>query len=273
MILTLENLSRSFGSVTVADGIDLSDGEGAAVGIIGPNGAGKSSLFNVTAGDIPPDSGTIRLDGADITATPPEARCRAGIGRSHQIPKPFETLTVFENLLVGALYGSDMTEARAVPHCAGILERTGLFDRANRLAGSLTLLERKRLEMARALATRPRLLLLDEIAGGLTDEECAVLVKTIADVNASAGRAKGVARERRRGKGDAVATARARATPAQGHHPETMRRRGHRGAPTRQQLEATRAKANMWPRAEYEQTCGASSGTWDTQYHQWRDSN
>ncbi len=185
MILAIENLSKSFGSVAVADGIDLSVEEGAAVGIIGPNGAGKSSLFNLIAGDVAADTGTIRLDGADVTDLAPEARCRAGIGRSYQVPKPFETLTVFENLLVGAMYGRGMTEAGAVPHCAGILESTGLADRANRLAGSLTLLERKRLEMARALSTRPRILLLDEIAGGLTDEECGVLVKTIADVNAS----------------------------------------------------------------------------------------
>ena len=185
MILAIENLTKSFGSVTVADGIDLSVEEGAAVGIIGPNGAGKSSLFNLITGDVAADTGTIRLDGTDITSLPPESRCRAGIGRSYQVPKPFETLTVFENLLVGAMYGRGMTEAGAVPHCAGILESTGLADRANRLAGSLTLLERKRLEMARALSTQPRILLLDEIAGGLTDEECGVLVGTIADVNAS----------------------------------------------------------------------------------------
>lgn len=185
MLLDIENLSKAFGSVVVADAIDLNVDEGTAVGIIGPNGAGKSSLFNLIAGELSPDSGHIRLDGRDITDTPPPTRCRAGIGRSYQIPKPFESLTVFENLLVGALYGRGLSEGEAIRHCADVLERTGLIDRSNRVAGSLSLLERKRLEMARALATEPRLLLLDEIAGGLTERECEELVAHIADIHAS----------------------------------------------------------------------------------------
>ena len=114
---------------------------------------------------------------------PPPDRCIAGIGRSYQIPQPFETLTVFENLLVGAVYGNGLTESQAAEQCGRVLDQTGLLDRANRVAGSLSLLERKRLEMARALATEPRLLLLDEIAGGLTEHECEQLVLAIQEIH------------------------------------------------------------------------------------------
>ncbi len=184
MLLEITGLSKAFGSVVVADGVSLSVAEGAAVGIIGPNGAGKSSLFNLMTGELAPDSGTIQLDGRDLGGAPPPERCNAGIGRSYQIPQPFETLTVFENLMVGAIYGSGLGTAEAVRRCGEVLERTRMMDRANRVAGSLSLLERKRLEMARALATGPRLLLLDEIAGGLTERECEELVAAIADIHA-----------------------------------------------------------------------------------------
>jgi branched-chain amino acid transport system ATP-binding protein len=185
LILQLESLSKAFGSVVVADNIDLQLNEGTSLGIIGPNGAGKSSLFNLIAGALKPDSGTIRLGGADVTATPPQARARAGIARSFQIPQPFGNLTVFENLLVGATHCSGRPVAEVAERCGAVLEQTGLLPLANRRAGTLTLLERKRLELARALATEPRLLLLDEIAGGLTDAECEVLVGTIRDIRAS----------------------------------------------------------------------------------------
>jgi branched-chain amino acid transport system ATP-binding protein len=184
MLLEIRRLSKSFGSLTAADAIDLDVAEGDAVGIIGPNGAGKSTLFNLITGTLEADRGEIRLDGADITHAKAHQRCLAGIGRSYQIPQPFETLTVFENLLVAAVHGGGHNTSGAVDFCAGILERTGLIARANRLAGALTLLERKRLEMARALATAPRLLLLDEIAGGLTESECHALVTTIKDIRA-----------------------------------------------------------------------------------------
>jgi len=159
--------------------------EGSAVGIIGPNGAGKTSLFGLIAGSLSADAGRILLDGADITHRPPPVRARAGIARSFQIPQPFQNLTVFENLLVGATHCSDRPEAELVGPCGEILRRTGLLDVANRRAGTLTLLERKRLELARALAARPRVLLLDEIAGGLTERECQALVGTIGEVRAS----------------------------------------------------------------------------------------
>jgi branched-chain amino acid transport system ATP-binding protein len=182
MLLEVAGLRKSFGSIVVADDLDLAIAPGEAVGIIGPNGAGKTTLFNLIAGGLSPSCGSIRFDGRDLAGTPPQKRCRAGIGRTHQIPQPFEKLTVFENLLVGAVHGRHRTEREVAQSCGEILERLGLLKRANTLAGSLTLLERKRLEMARALATAPRLLLLDEIAGGLTEGECLELVATIREI-------------------------------------------------------------------------------------------
>jgi branched-chain amino acid transport system ATP-binding protein len=184
-ILEVAGLSKSFGSVRAADNIVLAVRKGEALGIIGPNGAGKSSLFNLITGDLRPDAGEVRLKGVDITRKSAHQRCQAGIARSYQIPRPFENLTVFENLLVGAAYGRGKSEAEVTDVCAGVLEQTGLLHRANAVAGSLSLLERKRLELARALATGPELLLLDEIAGGLTEGECNELVTTIRAINAS----------------------------------------------------------------------------------------
>jgi len=185
MLLEIAGLKKSFGSIVVADGFDLSIARGEAVCIIGPNGAGKTTLFNLIAGSLSPDGGAIRFDGRDLSGLPPQGRCRVGLGRTHQIPRPFEKLTVFENLLVGAVHGGGKTERDVAQSCGEILDRLDLLGRANTLAGSLTLLERKRLEMARALATAPRLLLLDEIAGGLTEGECAELVATVSEIRAS----------------------------------------------------------------------------------------
>ncbi|AOF94280.1 ABC transporter ATP-binding protein [Sinorhizobium sp. RAC02] len=187
-LLQLDGVSKRFGALTVAEAISFSVGEGEALGIIGPNGAGKSTLFNLINGTIAADSGTIRFSGADVTCTPPMARCLAGMGRTFQIPQPFEKLTVFENLLVAGSFGARRSEAEAYDRCAKILHDTGLIDKANVPAGGLSLLQRKRLELARALATEPRLLLLDEIAGGLTEGECQALVATIRAIHA-----KGVA--------------------------------------------------------------------------------
>jgi len=181
-MLEVAGLKKSFGSIIVADDLDLVVAPGETVGVIGPNGAGKTTLFNLIAGSLTPTAGSIRFDGRDLLKQPPQERCRAGIGRTHQIPQPFENLTVFENLLVGAVYGRRKSEREVTQSCGEILERLGLIKRANTLAGSLTLLERKRLEMARAFATAPRLLLLDEIAGGLTEGECLELIATIREI-------------------------------------------------------------------------------------------
>ncbi|HET9176474.1 MAG TPA: ABC transporter ATP-binding protein [Pseudolabrys sp.] len=184
-VLALQNISKRFGAVVVADGVNLALGEGEALGIIGPNGAGKTTLFSIAAGTVVPDSGRVLFAGEDITRLPTEHRCRKGLARSFQIPQPFSGMTVFENVVVAAAFGSGEREAAVYDRCAELLERCGLANQANKRAGGLTLLDRKRLELARALATKPRVLLLDEVAGGLTEPECAVLVALIKQVRAS----------------------------------------------------------------------------------------
>ncbi len=185
MILRLDNLTKSFGSLKAVDAVELEVAPGEALGIIGPNGAGKTTLFNLVTGLLKPDTGTVWFDGCDITHAPPRVRCIAGIGRSFQIPRPFENLTVFENLLVAAIHGRRQREAQVIDDCGAILQRTGLIAFANRRAGTLNLLGRKRLELARALASAPRLLLLDEIAGGLSEAECVELVQLVEDIKNS----------------------------------------------------------------------------------------
>jgi len=184
-ILTLENISKRFGAVVVADGIALSLDEGEALGIIGPNGAGKTTLFGIATGTVAPDGGRVLFGGQDITRLPPGSRCRLGLARSFQIPQPFSGMTVFENVVVAAAFGNNESEKAVYGRCAELLERCALADKANKRAGGLTLLDRKRLELARALATKPRVLLLDEVAGGLTEHECATLISLIKDVRAS----------------------------------------------------------------------------------------
>jgi branched-chain amino acid transport system ATP-binding protein len=178
-LLRLEGLEKSFGSLRVTDRVSLCVMEGETLGIIGPNGAGKTTLFNLIGGDLPPDGGRVWLRGADVTRVPAHRRCRRGIGRTYQIPHPFAGISVFENLLVAASAGGAMRERDAYAPCAELLAIAGLDERANQSAGSLTLLDRKRLELARALATRPDLLLLDEIAGGLSEAEAQALVGTV----------------------------------------------------------------------------------------------
>ena len=184
MILELHDVSKSFGALKVTDGVSLSVPRGQALGIIGPNGAGKSTLFNLITGNLAPDAGRIVFLGQDVTGYPAMKRVKMGVGRSFQIPQPFEGLTVFENLLVAASFGRGKSEAAVTDDCAAILEQTELMRRANTPAGALSLLERKRLELARAMATGPELLLLDEIAGGLTEGECQALVATIKGIHA-----------------------------------------------------------------------------------------
>jgi branched-chain amino acid transport system ATP-binding protein len=181
-LLEVAGVGKRFGRLTVLDDVSFAIAPGEAFGIVGPNGAGKSTLLNVVNGVLRPDAGSVRFDGADVTRAGAAARCRAGIGRSYQIPRPFGGMTVFENALVAASFGGGHS-GRAAAECAyRALETAGLAGVADTPAGSLRLLDRKRLELARALATEPRLVLLDEIAGGLTEAEVPTLVETVRDL-------------------------------------------------------------------------------------------
>ncbi|MEM6464382.1 MAG: ABC transporter ATP-binding protein [Pseudomonadota bacterium] len=184
-VLELKQLHKSYGAIVVADELSYTLSDGEALGVIGPNGAGKTSMFNLITGTVKPSSGDVVFKGQTITAHSAAQRCRAGIARSFQIPQPFGGMSVFENVLVAATQGAAESGQRANDLCLEILQQTGLMARANTRAGGLTLLERKRLELARALGAKPSLLLLDEIAGGLTEHECQSLIATIQDVRAS----------------------------------------------------------------------------------------
>jgi len=183
-LLALHSVGKSYGALKVTDDISLSVDEGQTLGILGPNGAGKTTLFNLISGDVRCDSGRVEYEGRDITALKPHQRCRAGIGRSYQVPQPFGNMSVFENLVTAACFGGQQPEHEAWETAQQVLQQTGLMSHANRPAGALTLLNRKRLELARALATRPKLLLLDEIAGGLTEHEARALVDELKRIKA-----------------------------------------------------------------------------------------
>ena len=178
-LLQLEGISKKFGQVVVAEEISFQLEPGASVGIVGPNGAGKTSLFAMISGDIRPDRGRILFDGHDVVSVASAQRCRLGMGRTYQVPHPFERMTVFENALLAAQQGARAHGQKSYERAYEALERADLVEFANRPAGSLGLLHRKRLELARALATGPRVLLLDEIAGGLTDLEVNELIRII----------------------------------------------------------------------------------------------
>ncbi|HUG49060.1 MAG TPA: ABC transporter ATP-binding protein [Candidatus Limnocylindria bacterium] len=180
-LLELRNVRKAFGSVTVADDLTFALGEAESLGVVGPNGAGKTSMLNLITGNVALDDGQVFFEGRDITSVAAHTRAQQGIARTHQVPRPFAGMTVFENVLVGATFAG-ATRSRAgdpVASSVSSLERTGLLERANTPASSLPLLDRKRLELARALATQPRVLLLDEIAGGLSEPEVHELVGLI----------------------------------------------------------------------------------------------
>ena len=178
-LLALNNVSKSYGALKVTDAVSLSVSEGEVLGILGPNGAGKTTLFNLISGDVKTDAGEVEYQGQRINALAPFERCRLGIGRSYQVPQPFGHMSVFENLVTAACFGAQVSEREAWDIAWDVLQQTELTRYANHAAGGLTLLNRKRLELARALATRPRLLLLDEIAGGLTEHEAQALVEEL----------------------------------------------------------------------------------------------
>jgi branched-chain amino acid transport system ATP-binding protein len=183
-LLELDNVSKSFGRVVVADQLSFTVGAADIVGIVGPNGAGKTSLFSLITGELAPGSGEIKFGGDTVTRLDAAARCRLGIGRTFQVPRPFGNMTVFENVLVAVQQGAGMRGRTSYAAAAQVLDRAGLAADANSPAERLGLLQRKRLELARALASGPRLLLLDEVAGGLTDPEVEQLVQIVASIHA-----------------------------------------------------------------------------------------
>jgi branched-chain amino acid transport system ATP-binding protein len=183
--LEVTGIAKSYGSLAVLTGVSLEVAAGEAVGIVGPNGAGKTTLLDLLTGTIRCDAGRVKLNDEDVTRLPPPLRARKGLGRTFQVPRPLGDLTVFENALVGATRAAALRGRSAYIAAYQALEQAGLAGLANTRAGSLRLLDRKRLELARALAMRPRVLLLDEIAGGLSDPETEVLIETIRTVNAA----------------------------------------------------------------------------------------
>jgi branched-chain amino acid transport system ATP-binding protein len=183
-LLELEHVTKRFGRVVIAEDLSFAVGAGEVVGIVGPNGAGKTSLFGLISGDLAPGTGDVRFAGRTVTRLDSAARCRLGVGRTYQVPRPFADMTVFENLLVAAQQGGGLRRRASYVAAVKALDRCGMSGQANVPAERLGLLQRKRLELARALATQPTLLLLDEVAGGLTDPEVAQLVEVVRGVTA-----------------------------------------------------------------------------------------
>jgi branched-chain amino acid transport system ATP-binding protein len=181
-LLEASGLRKRFGALVVLDGVDFAVRPDEAVGIVGPNGAGKTTLLNVLAGTYRPEGGRVLFRGEDVTRGNAARRCRLGIGRAFQIPRPFGNMSVFENVFVGAAAGAGGPRQEVYRRSIEALETCGLTHVANRRAEALGLLFRKRLELARALATDPSVLLLDEVGGGLTDAEADELLATITGV-------------------------------------------------------------------------------------------
>src|SRR5690348_8332005 len=185
-LLSLQCVGKRFRGLVAVDAVSFEVAAGELFAIIGPNGAGKTTLFNMIAGAIVPDTGSIRFAGESIGGLPPDAICGRGIGRTFQIVRPFPALTVEDNVIVGALlHRSKVAAARA--HAHGVLARLDLYDRRQQVASTLTLPDRKRLEVARALATDPKLLLLDEVMAGLRPAETDRMVAILRALNRETG--------------------------------------------------------------------------------------
>ncbi|HYA74869.1 MAG TPA: ABC transporter ATP-binding protein [Roseiarcus sp.] len=181
-LLAAERIRKRFGALVVLDGVDFAVAPDEAVGVVGPNGAGKTTLLSILSGAQPPTSGAVAYQSRDVTLLDSAARCRLGIVRTHQIPRPFSGMTVFENIFVAAANGGGFDRAEAYDRVVDAIGLCGMGGVANRRAETLGLLDRKRLELARALGANPKLLLLDEIGGGLTDAEAGELVAAIREL-------------------------------------------------------------------------------------------
>jgi branched-chain amino acid transport system ATP-binding protein len=187
-VLTVENLSISFGSNDVLKSINFEVRNNEILGVIGPNGAGKTVMLNILTGILKPSTGSITFLGENVTHKTITERCHMGLGRTFQVPRSFEGMTVFENVIVGAVYGGGMTEKKGKKKAFEILEMISLVDKATWFAGKLSLIDRKRLEIGRALASDPKVLFFDEVAGGLTEKEVdkmLAIVRMIKDQNIS----------------------------------------------------------------------------------------
>lgn len=184
-LLSVRNLSKAFGALQVTNDVSFDVGAGEIVGIIGPNGAGKTTLFGLLAGNVPPSSGRVEFNGEDITALPAHDRARRGLARTFQVPRPFGHMTVFENLKVAARFGGALSEEEADAWVDRVLAMTGMASHTDQPAGRLPLLMRKRHELARALAMKPRLMLVDEVAAGLTDQEVNQFIQLVQSIRKS----------------------------------------------------------------------------------------
>jgi len=183
-VLSAQDLAISFGSNHVLKSVSFEVGQPEILGVIGPNGAGKTVLLNILTGILKPNSGTVHFMGRDIANIKITERVRIGLGRTFQIPRSFENMSTYENILVGGVYGDNIKEKEAGRQAVEIAERIGLSSHINTMAGRLGLLDRKRLEIGIALASRPKLLMLDEVAGGLTESEIADIIKIVKDIKA-----------------------------------------------------------------------------------------
>lgn len=184
-ILSVKDLGISFGSNIVLKSVNLELIHNEVLGVIGPNGAGKTVMLNILTGILHPSKGTVTFEGNEITKASVNERCRMGIGRTFQVPRPFEKMTVFENIMVGAVYGDKQTEKSAKETAHRVAEEIGISDKLTWFAGRLGLLDRKRLEIGRALATNPKVLLLDEVGGGLTESEVETVINLVRHIQAS----------------------------------------------------------------------------------------
>lgn len=184
-VLRVNDIGISFGQHHVLKSVNFELGKQEILGVIGPNGAGKTVMLNILTGILRPTKGQIFLCGENVTQTAITERCRKGFGRTFQVPRPFEKMTVFENIVVGGVYGRRISEKAAKGKALTILDMMGLGDKGEWLAGKLGLLDRKRLEIARAFVSKPKVLLLDEVAGGLTDMEVGNILEIVKRIRAS----------------------------------------------------------------------------------------
>jgi branched-chain amino acid transport system ATP-binding protein len=187
LILEVENVSKSFGGLSAVSNVSMTVDEGIIFGLIGPNGSGKTTLFNLVTGFLKPDGGKIRFQGKDVTGTAPQQICKTGIARTFQLTKPFSSMTVMENVMVARLYGNQPAKGlkQAEAESEELLALTGLLNKQQMRSGALGMVDRRRVEMARALAAKPKLLFLDEVMAGLNLREIEEFMRLLKDLKKS----------------------------------------------------------------------------------------